>query len=121
MRHFLIVTDTGDHFSNLMAGLNSRAEAEIHWAASADAALQAIKEKTPDLMIIDENVKEVSGLELARMVVIKNAMIHLAVVSSLSAEEFHEAGEGLGIMAHLPPEPGAGEAEKLLEALAKMP
>ena len=44
-------------------------------------------------------------------------MINCAAVSSLTSEDFHEAGEGLGILMQLPVEPGQEYADMLLEQL----
>jgi DNA-binding NtrC family response regulator len=120
MKNFLIVTDRDKNFSGFLAALNARTELKIRLADSVESALQALTESVPDLVITDEAVDGISGLDIARAVIQKNAMVHLAVVSSLSPEEFHEEGEGLGIMAHLPPGPGNHEAEILLETLEKM-
>jgi hypothetical protein len=53
--------------------------------------------------------------------VMANPMANLAVVSDLAAEAFHEAGEGLGIMAQLSPQGSAEDADRLLGLLANMP
>ena len=47
----------------------------------------------------------------------QNALIFTAVVSGLSEADFHEAGEGLGILLALPRHPGAAEAGQVLAAL----
>ena len=47
-----------------------------------------------------------------------NASVHTAVVSDMDPDEFHEATEGLGILMPLPTSPKAGDAERLLKALA---
>ena len=47
-----------------------------------------------------------------------NASVHTAVVSDMDPDEFHEATEGLGILMPLPTAPKAGDAERLLKALA---
>ncbi len=120
MKTFLIVTDRADDFSGLVRGLHSQAEADIRYADSVKAALDTAVQSPPNLMIIDERAGSLSGLEIAGMIIRKNAMINLAVVSDLPPEEFHEASEGLGIMAQLPPCPDSGDAEILLETLSKM-
>lgn len=120
MKKFLIVTDKADDFSGLVRELHSQAELNIQWANSVKAALDTVAQSPPDLIIIDEKADGLSGLEISRMIIRKNAMINMAVVSSLSPEEFHETSEGLGILAQLRLRPDSGEADILLEALAKM-
>ena len=46
-----------------------------------------------------------------------NASLNVAVITDLEPEAFHEASEGLGILCPLPPDPGASDAEPLLERL----
>jgi hypothetical protein len=46
-----------------------------------------------------------------------NPMINCAAVSPLPHEAFHEASEGLGVLAQLPVAPGKPDAEKLLRHL----
>jgi hypothetical protein len=65
-------------------------------------------------MIIDEAVDGKQGFDIAREIIALNAMINLALVSPLSDEDFHEAGEGLGILARLSAAPGQAEAAKLI-------
>ena len=61
-----------------------------------------------------------SGLELARGLIKVNALINCALVSDLESEEFHQATEGLGLIAQLPRHPDKKQALMLLEALARI-
>jgi hypothetical protein len=61
-----------------------------------------------------------TALELSRRLLKINPMINCALVSGLSAEEFHEASEGLGIMAKLPKQPGAKDANELIKNLKQI-
>ena len=77
--------------------------------------------KAPDLLIVDETVGGVGALAVAREIIEINAMINMAVVSELSEEDFHEASEGLGIMARIPTHPGTEDAQRLFDLLRQMP
>ena len=46
-----------------------------------------------------------------------NALVHTAVVTDMAEEAFHDAMEGLGILASLPTEPGAYDASRLVHLL----
>ncbi|MDP2862874.1 MAG: hypothetical protein Q8N95_08790 [Desulfobacterales bacterium] len=92
---------------------------EIIWADSVTAA-QAAAAGSIDLIIIDEKVEGQSCMDIAKDMIRVNAMANLALVSSLSPEEFHEASEGLGIMAQLPLNPDEKNAELLLNALTAL-
>jgi len=92
---------------------------EIIWADSLTAA-HAAAAGSVDLIIIDEKVEGQSGLDIAKEMIRVNAMANLALVSGLAPEEFHEASEGLGILAQLPLYPDEKDAELLLNALTAL-
>jgi hypothetical protein len=89
---------------------------EILWADSLQAASEAATGSV-GLIVIDEKVDDQPGLYIAKEMIKVNAMANLSLVSGLNPEEFHEASEGLGIMARLPPNPDAKNAELLLKNL----
>jgi hypothetical protein len=72
-----------------------------------------VAERAVDLLVADEFLADMTGLDLIKMVVSKRPMVSCAVVSSLSPADFHEAGEGLGILMQLPVGPGREDARQL--------
>jgi len=116
MKKFMIITRQAGNFSRLAKRLNDATANELIWADSIATARTAASGSI-DLIIIDENVDGRPGKDIAMEMIRINAMANLALVSGLSPEEFHEATEGLGIMAQLPPCPDAKDAELLLNAL----
>jgi DNA-binding NarL/FixJ family response regulator len=76
-----------------------------------------IAEDDFDLVVADENLGDMTGLEFIKAIVAKRPMVNCAAVSSLTPADFHEASEGLGILMQLPIRPGPEHAEKLLEQL----
>ena len=117
MKQVLIVTSRFDDFSDLAAGLKIHEPVSIAWADSVESAQAAVSGKKVDLAVIDEIVGDQPGLKIAASILMKNAMVNLAVVSRLTPEIFHDTAEGLGIMAQLPPKPDAGQAKMLMETL----
>ncbi|MDO9263396.1 MAG: hypothetical protein Q7U02_05485 [Desulfosalsimonadaceae bacterium] len=117
MKQLLIVTSRPDDFADLAAGLSSHEPLSIAWADSTAAAQAAVSGKKVDLAVIDETVGDQPGLTVARDILMKNAMVNLAVVSRLSPEIFHDTAEGLGIMLQLPPRPDAGQVKMLMETM----
>jgi DNA-binding NtrC family response regulator len=120
MYDFFIVTHHKERFNRLAQALSAGSDCRIDWADSVQDAKARISGNPPDLMVIDEKVDEISNLQLARQIVMVNPMINLALVSSLSHEAFHEASEGLGILAQLPLVPGREDASALLEAIKRI-
>jgi DNA-binding response OmpR family regulator len=117
MKRILIITQHADKFSKLAKGLSAEKINDVIWANSFAAARSAAF-GLMDLIIIDENLDERSGLSIAKDMIRVNALAQLALVSKLSPEKFHEAAEGLGVLASLPRHPDEKDAVRLLNALA---
>lgn len=117
MPHILIAADKADNFEALARALGSVKDVEISWAHDGRQALDKARAISPDLVIVDEYVGETNGLEWIRQLMGVDAFIHTAAVSRQPHDTFHQASEGLGIIAQLPPRPGEFEAELLLKKL----
>jgi len=119
MKKILIITRQPDKFTKLADGLSAGKPNDIVWADSVATARPAAFGLV-DLIIIDEALDGQSGLSIAKDMIRVNALAHLALVTTLSSEEFHEASEGLGVLASLPPHPDETDAERLLDALSAL-
>ena len=95
-------------------------EVLLQVVASGTAALDAVRLAAPDLVIIDADLPDYRPFPLIQKLLLVNAMVNTAVVSPLSDGEFHEAGEGLGILGRLPLAPGSREAADLLHKLRQI-
>jgi len=115
----LIATSRPADFTTFLAVL-IRKGAETSLVPTGQAALVQAKTQPPTLMVVDENLPDIDPFVLVARLMESNAAILTAVVSRLSAEEFHEAGEGLGIVTALPRHPGAEEADRVLALLAPL-
>ncbi len=83
-------------------------------------AMEWIKQKWIGLIVVEEDLGEISGVTFLEKAMQLDAMLNSAMVSSVSAKEFHEKTEGLGVLLQLPEKPGEAEAELLLSALDKV-
>jgi len=92
-------------------------QVQTTWAQSGSDAIVKIAEGKFDLVVTDEDLGDMTGIEFIEKVVSKKPTANCAVVSSLSPSDFHEASEGLGILMQLPVRPGHRQAEKLLSQL----
>ncbi|MFO8113326.1 MAG: response regulator [Desulfosalsimonadaceae bacterium] len=115
IRTLLVRSEKGG-FPNLEAVMVNN-DAEISRAESGSDALSKITDQFYHLIVVDEKLPDVTGLELAEKLILKNPMSNVALVSSLSQEDFHEASEGLGLLMQLSPQPDSTEAEILLKHL----
>ena len=113
----LLVTPNRNSLEDLAAALKINNDVELFWAESGGKALATAGETLVDLVVAEECLGDMTGLELAEKMLSVNPMINCAAVSSLSSKEFHEASEGLGLLAQLPANPGKEHAEDLLQRI----
>ena len=116
----MVVSPGNDSLSDFALALVKYDDVRLLWAESAKKALDIASVKAIDLIITDERLRDSTGLELVARLLTVNPMINCASVSHLSHESFHEASEGLGIMAQLPIHPGKEHAESLLHRLRQI-
>ncbi len=83
-------------------------------------ALDVIGKNAVTLVIADEDLGDMTGLEFARRLVAAHPLAYCALVSPLPAESFHEASEGLGVLAQLPVSPVESDGEDLLNKLRRV-
>jgi len=117
MLKLLLVSPKNNTLHELASVLSTHNEVDLSCAESGEIALDLVSRTPYDLVIVDEKVHDMTGLELAERIVRTNAIINCAAVSALSPEDFHEASEGLGLIAQLPTQPQRWDAEDLLERL----
>jgi DNA-binding NtrC family response regulator len=120
MPHILLVSDTADAFQTLAATLKKEHQVAVQWVPNASAGLERLAGDSPDLVIVDESIGGISGLEWIRKAMAVNAFVPTAVVNGLPDDAFHEASEGLGILLRLPPSPGREDARRLMAALDRL-
>lgn len=119
MNQLLFVTAHPTRFAELPVGIEALG-GSISWADSGRQALATIARTRVDLVLADEDLGDMQGLELVKQVVATHPMINCALVSSLSKQAYHEASEGLGILMQLPPEPVRADGERLMAHLNRI-
>jgi CheY-like chemotaxis protein len=112
----LLVSQDKVSMSALKAGLEEN-QVRTAWSKSGSNAIVKIAEESFDLVVTDENLRDMTGLEFIENVISIKPMVNCAAITSLSSDDFHEASEGLGILMQLPARPGREQAEKLLSKL----
>jgi DNA-binding response OmpR family regulator len=119
MLRIILATARPEALHSFTEALSSDPEVRIDQAASGADALSAVRTSTPHLVLIDLELPDFKPLDLVKELLMVNAMVGTAVVSPLSDRQFHEASEGLGVLARLPLEPGRSDAADLLGRLRK--
>lgn len=120
MPKFVIATTEKTRFLAFAEALKSETGYQIDWVDSKSAVMKAASGRSTQLVIIDEMLGDLEGMELAREIILVNAMVNLVMVSHLPPEDFHEASEGLGIMAQLPVLPEKTHAADIVDRLKKL-
>jgi DNA-binding NarL/FixJ family response regulator len=120
MLRIVLATSRQEACHSFSAALSSDPEVHLDHVASGAAALETVRTSSPDLVVIDSPLPDFKALSLVQDLLMVNAMVNTAVVSSLTDQEFHEASEGLGVLARLPATPDKSDATELLRILRKV-
>lgn len=117
MRDIVLVTTEPNNLLVLAKRLKKDLQVEIRFVKTRVEAIKAASTATPALMILDAQSNAKRVFQLVRDLIMVNAGIPIAVVSQMPEKEFEAAGEGLGILAQLKPNPGRPEAQMLISKL----
>lgn len=117
MLRLLMVTPEKEALSDFAAALVKLGNVDLCWAESGEAALNLASDTSIDLIITDESLGDMTGLEFASKLLSVNPMINCATVSRLPPAEFHQVSEGMGLLGQLPTKPDKEHAEKLMRHL----
>ena len=117
MFKLLLVSPDEASLSGLASALAEYGDVDFSWAESGEQALNVVSNTAIDLVITDERLGDMTGLEFADRLLSVNPRVNCAAVSQITPENFHDASVGLGLMAQLPVRPGKEDAEKLIQCL----
>jgi len=120
MIKILLATPDMETFREFASDLTQNEDVELSRAESGQKALDTASDIPFDLVIVDEKLGDMTGIEFIEKLLSVNPMINSAAVSPLPPDEFHEASEGLGVLAQLPLRPGAKDSKDLLERLKNL-
>jgi len=107
--------------SDFTATISAQPDITIHQVDSRKDALRMVREQKPHLVIIDQEIRDKNPLDLVMELLVINAMINTAMITSMDADEWHEKSEGLGMMPPISNPPTEKDAHTLLESFRKMP
>jgi DNA-binding NtrC family response regulator len=115
----IIASPRGDELKPFIQGLENEG-ALVRLAETKSKTLELVKAKAPHLVVIDDSLSDVQPLTLVKDLMLINAMINTAVITGMSAEQFHAKGEGLGILTSVSQHPDAQDAKALIQNLRKL-
>jgi len=78
--HVLVVDDEQDIAGLIKHTLEKGGEIEVELVATGDAALKAVTERTPDLIVLDLNLPVLSGLEVCRILRARTATARVPII-----------------------------------------
>jgi CheY-like chemotaxis protein len=107
-------------FGPLVYRLRRERHVELIPVVTGAAGLAQLRGKPIDLVIVDDQLEDMSGIEFVRRLITVNPLANTAIVGALTEEDFHEATEGIGVLMQLPRQPTEQDAETLLALLAKI-
>ncbi len=113
MLRILLVSTDQNSLSDLKTGLEKN-NTQIEWVKSCGNLFSRVKKEKFDLIITDEKLPGMNGIECIKKLILFNPLLNCATISSLSRADFHEASEGLGILMQLPEKPGKKDGIELL-------
>lgn len=116
----LFVAKDFSRFAILVDRLRREQDVRLLPASTGVAGLKQLGGMIMDLVIVDEQLDDMSGIEFVHRLVKINPLVNTAIVGTRSADDFHEATEGLGVLMQLPPHPGEKDGEALLAVIEKI-
>ena len=117
MLHILLITARAERIQSFVEGLSSDPRVHLDIVSAEADALGVLRTEPPHLAIVDSTSEGADSFDLVRSIIGVNAMVNTAVTSPLSDAQFHDTGEGLGILCRVPVEPGRDDAVALLKKL----
>lgn len=117
MSLIVIVSPRPDLWRHFAETLGHPSGIQIEMVKSGAAAIEVAQKRNPLAMILDRDIPDISRTNLVRQVLFINAMIHIAWVSAMPEDEFHQVTEGLGILMKLSPTPDSDQARELVARL----
>ena len=109
----LIVTSRPEQWAPVLPVMEGRGAA-VRQAGSLEQGMELVRQQAPALAVLDLGLEPE---ELRIDILMVNAMIHTAAVSPMTAAEFHDKMEGLGMLMSLPVDFTIRDVEKMMTAL----
>jgi DNA-binding NarL/FixJ family response regulator len=114
----LLASPSPEALAPFTEALSAEKDVKLQRVANAREALETATSSKPDMVVLDERIKDMKLLEVIKRLLQVDPFINVACISTLSSDEFHEYFEGLGVLAQLTSHAGPKEAEGLLARLA---
>jgi response regulator RpfG family c-di-GMP phosphodiesterase len=119
MMSSLMVSNDKRFFSDIESVLAENG-IKLDWAGTGTSGLSLLLDKPCDLLIVEENLPDMTIRQFIEKVVTKSPMTQCVVASPLTKKKFHQAYEGFGILMQFPVFPSRKEAQQLLDHMKQL-
>ena len=116
----IVATLRPKKIDEFLTALAEASQEEILIETSGADTIKQVKVTTPKLVVVDGGLPDFEPLKLVMEIIKISAMTNTAVVTSMTAEDFHEASEGYGVLVGLPINPGKTDGVELVELLGRV-
>jgi CheY-like chemotaxis protein len=106
----ILISQDVEFFRDLKDALEDDESLHVTATDSTEQVLAAAEKSEVDVVIVDDQLKGIGGLDFIKKLVRRNPFVNCALVSSLHPSEFHAATEGLGVFLRLPGRLGPQES-----------
>jgi len=120
MVKILLVSKRQEAIKGFIDALYAVDDVDLDVTASATDVLDQVRRQPPSLVIVDYHLEDMAPLDLAMELLKINALVNIAVVSTMNEDDFHEATEGLGLLPRIPSPPAAMDVTPLLDRLREV-
>lgn len=110
----IILVGETERFASFASALQGNEPIKVFWKKSGEEVLEQLAHDRIQIVAVDEKLGDMAGLELVNRLAEQHPFVNSALVSTSSAEDFHEETEGLGVLMQLPDPPDDEAASALL-------
>ncbi len=119
INHIILAGPEETVFSSITSLLETPM-ARVCFADSGEQVLLNFDHEETTLLIIDDDLQDMSARRLIETVIMKNPMIHCVVISALNRDDFHDRYEGLGVLMQFSKTPSKDDVKALMEQIERI-
>ena len=113
----LLVGKERTQFGEFVIPLQEDNRIAVEYVTSAKDALGILSCRGAEVVIAAADLADSKGIELVQTIARTHPLVNIALMSSLSPEDFHEATEGLGLFMQISDNPGQAEGYQMITRL----
>lgn len=116
----LLVSPQPDSLQGFIEALRAEEDVQVTLANAGVEALEIVKSKSPEVVILTEDIPDYPAKEMLMALLQISAMINMAIISGLPDDTFDDFYEGFGALPKLPLPPNAEDAREMLSTVRSL-